>query len=239
LLELPLREVMWAEPGSPRAALLEQTGYTQPALFAFEWALAALWRSWGVEPGLLLGHSVGQLTAAAVAGVFSLESGARLVAARARLMQALAPGGAMISLAAPEEVVREALAAVLQTVAVAAVNAPASVVISGAEADVLRVAEQLAARGVQSRRLAVSHAFHSPLMEPMLEAFQRVAESVSYQPRASLWSRTPPGRSPVPRFPRRGTGSDTSGRGFASPPVCRSWRAPGRARFSSWGRDPR
>jgi epothilone polyketide synthase D len=182
LLELPVREVMWAEPGSPGAALLDQTGYTQPALFAFEWALAALWRSWGVEPELLLGHSIGQLTAAAVAGVFSLESAAQLVAARARLMQALPAGGAMISLTASEEVVREALSDVTEAVSVAAVNAPASVVISGKEADVLGVARRLEAQGVPSKRLSVSHAFHSPLMEPMLEAFQRIAESVSYQP---------------------------------------------------------
>jgi epothilone polyketide synthase D len=182
LLELPLREVMWAEPSSPRAALLDQTGFTQPALFAFEWALAALWRSWGIEPELLLGHSIGEITAAAVAGVFTLEDAVTLVAARARLMQALPPGGAMVSLGTTEARAREELARFAATVSLAAVNGPTSVVVAGKETDIASIAERFRTDGVQVTRLSVSHAFHSPLMEPLLEAFREVAESIRYLP---------------------------------------------------------
>ncbi|MEO8180781.1 MAG: type I polyketide synthase [Deltaproteobacteria bacterium] len=180
--ERPLREVMWAQAGTREAALLEQTGYTQPALFAFEWALSRLWRSWGVVPDVLLGHSIGELTAACIAGVFSLSDAARLVCARARLMQALPKGGAMVSIAAPEAQVTAALPALARSVSIAAVNGPSSTVISGVEADVLALAERFSARGVATKRLSVSHAFHSPLMEPMLTAFEEVARSIAYQP---------------------------------------------------------
>ncbi|MEO8180782.1 MAG: SDR family NAD(P)-dependent oxidoreductase, partial [Deltaproteobacteria bacterium] len=182
LLEAPLREVMWAEPGSARAALLDQTGFTQPALFAVEWALACLWRSWGVEPDLVLGHSIGQITAATVAGVLTLTDAVRLVSGRARLMQGLPAGGAMVSLAVAEAEALESIQPFRQTVALAAVNGPASVVIAGKEADVSALAERFESRGVPIKRLSVSHAFHSPLMDPMLAAFRTVAESITYQP---------------------------------------------------------
>ncbi|MET0411361.1 MAG: type I polyketide synthase, partial [Polyangiaceae bacterium] len=188
-LERPLRSVMWADPGSSDATLLDQTGYTQPALFALEWALAELWSSWGVEAHVLAGHSVGEITAAAVAGVFSLEDAARLVCARGRFMQALPPGGAMVSIAAPEADVLLAIAAYEQTISIAALNAPTSTVIAGVEVDVLAVAERFAARGVQTKRLTVSHAFHSPLMDPMLEDFAHVARSINFaMPKLALVS---------------------------------------------------
>ncbi|HKO92510.1 MAG TPA: type I polyketide synthase, partial [Polyangiaceae bacterium] len=180
-LEHSLRDVMWASPGSPRAALLDLTGYTQPALFALEWALAQLWRSWGVEPDMLLGHSIGEITAACVAGVFSLSDASRLVSARARLMQALPAGGSMVSIAAPESEVAAAVAPYTRTVSIAAVNGHASAVIAGVDADVLAIAQRFAARGIRTNLLRVSHAFHSPLMDPMLEEFQRVAESIDYR----------------------------------------------------------
>ncbi|WP_315833555.1 type I polyketide synthase [Bradyrhizobium prioriisuperbiae] len=179
-LEAPLREVMWeARPG---ASLLDETGWTQPALFALEVALAALWRSWGVEPDVVAGHSIGELAAAHVAGVFSLADAARLAAARGRLMQALPRIGAMVSIEAPEAEVARAVEAQDGRVSIAAVNGPSSIVVSGVEESVQAVSSVFAALGARAKRLAVSHAFHSALMEPMLEEFRRVAEQVAYQP---------------------------------------------------------
>jgi len=178
-LERPLLAVMWAEPGSEAAALLDRTAYTQPALFALQHALVALWRSWGVEPALAAGHSVGELSAACAAGVFSLEDGARLVAARGRLMQALPAGGAMMSIAASEAEVEAAIAGHADVVAIAAINGPEQVVIAGDEAPVREIAAGFAAMGRRTRALAVSHAFHSQRVEPMLAAFGRVAATVA------------------------------------------------------------
>jgi microcystin synthetase protein McyG len=180
-LERPLREVMWAEAGSSDAALLDQTGYTQPALFAIEWALASLWRSWGVEPDFVAGHSIGEVAAACFAGVFTLADAARLVCARGRLMQALPSDGAMVSIEAGEAEVAATVGPHAATVSIAAINDPTSVVVAGVEPQVLQIAESFAARGVRTKRLVVSHAFHSPLMAPMLAQFQRVAESIRYQ----------------------------------------------------------
>lgn len=187
-LPVALRDVMFAEPGTEEARLLDQTAFTQPALFALEVALAALWRSWGVQPDWVVGHSVGEISAAHVAGVFSLEDAARLVTTRGRLMQALPVAGAMVSIAASERSVREAILAAPR-VSIAAINALDAVVISGPDAEIVAIAEQFERRGVKTRRLAVSHAFHSPLMEPMLEEFERVAGTVSYsRPRLGLMS---------------------------------------------------
>ncbi|MFZ5894826.1 MAG: SDR family NAD(P)-dependent oxidoreductase [Myxococcota bacterium] len=185
LLEVPLLEVLYGEPST----LLDQTAYTQPALFALEWATACLWRSWGIEPRAVMGHSVGEYVAACVAGVFSLEDGLRLIATRARLMQALPLDGAMAALRCSEEVARSALESSTSEVSIAAVNGPQEVVISGVISAVEKIRAELQARGVESQRLNVSHAFHSPLMEPILEQFEAVAKDIQYrQPELALIS---------------------------------------------------
>jgi acyl transferase domain-containing protein len=178
LLGLSLLSVLYPEPGV--ASPLDETAFTQPALFALEYALAMLWRSWGIRPAAVLGHSVGEFTAACVAGVFSLEDGLRLIAERGRLMQALPPEGDMAAVFAGEARVAEAVAPFSSRLSIAAVNGPTEAVISGERAALAEVLERLAALGIQARRLNVSHAFHSPLMAPIQDAFSRVVASVTF-----------------------------------------------------------
>ncbi|OBH04148.1 polyketide synthase [Mycobacterium sp. E2699] len=181
-LRLPLRQVIWGTDPE----LLESTEFAQPALFALEVALAALWRSWGVVPDVVMGHSVGELAAAHVAGVLSLADAASVVAARGRLMARLPAGGVMVAVAATESEVAPLLTG---GVSIAALNGPESVVVSGERAAVDAVVDQLAERGRRVHRLAVSHAFHSPLMDPMIDDFASALDGISAgAPRIALVS---------------------------------------------------
>jgi acyl transferase domain-containing protein len=161
------------------SGLIDQTGHTQPALFALEYALCALWRSWGVEPSVVLGHSVGEYVAACVAGVFSLEEGLKLVARRAQLMQALPPSGAMAAVWASEADLD--LSPYGDRLSLAAVNGPGDLVVSGEAKALDALRADLERKGVASRPLTVSHAFHSPLMAPILEPFADLARTIDYQ----------------------------------------------------------
>ncbi len=175
--ELSLLDVMFPENGdSP----LNETAYTQPAVFALNYALARLWKSWGVEPGLLLGHSVGEYVAACIAGVFSLEDGLKLIAKRAELMQQLPQDGTMAVIFAPRERVSEALSGYGDQVAIATANGPENNVISGKAKLVEEVVAKFEKAGVGTQRLNVSHAFHSPLMDPMLDEFEVFAAGIQY-----------------------------------------------------------
>jgi acyl transferase domain-containing protein/7-keto-8-aminopelargonate synthetase-like enzyme/acyl carrier protein len=183
-LEVPLLDVLYPDHanGEVSADLINQTAYTQPCLFALEYALATLWRSWGIEPDLMLGHSVGEYAAACIAGVFSLEDGLKLITARARLMQALPQDGTMLAAKTDQATAEAAIQDYADTVSLAAINGPKSVVISGKVEAVHEIGAKLKGQGISTKELVVSHAFHSPAMEPMLNDFRKVAESITFSP---------------------------------------------------------
>ncbi|MEM9853936.1 MAG: type I polyketide synthase, partial [Pseudomonadota bacterium] len=194
-VDIPLLDLLW---GGKEAAL-GQTQYTQPALFAVEYALAEMWKSLGIVPRVMLGHSIGEYAAATQAEIFSLEDAARLVAARGRLMHELCEPGAMVALGC-DGAVAQALADAASepgaegSLVISALNGPRATSLSGSEAAVNRAAERAKAAGIAAKRLDVSHAFHSPLMEPMLKAFAEIAEGVSFGPARSEVISTMTGR---------------------------------------------
>lgn len=186
-LEQPLLSVLFPKTGE--RSPLDDTNYTQPATFALQYALAELWRSWGVKPGLIMGHSVGEIVAATVAGMISLEDGLMIVSERGRLMHSLPQIGLMASILADETRVLEAIAPFADRVAIAAINGPESTVISGERNAVLEILRKLEASGIKTRPLQVSNSFHSPLVEPVLDEFEAACRRAHYRtPATPLFS---------------------------------------------------
>ena len=179
-LSEPLLSVLYPRDGA--ASPIDDTEYTQPALFSIEYALAQLWQSWGVHPAAVLGHSLGEYVAACVAGAIGLEDALVLVAERGRLMGDLPRNGAMAAVMVDEASVRTLIAPWRTEVSIAAANGPANIVISGRDAAIDAILERMTAEGISTKRLAVSHAFHSPLVEPMLAEFERIAATVTFRP---------------------------------------------------------
>ena len=178
-LEVSLKEIVFAK-GKKAAERLKDTTYAQPALFAIEVALHESLTKRGLEPDLLTGHSAGEIAAAHISGVLSLPDAAKLITARGKLMGALPKGGAMLAIEATEQEATESIAGKEQELAIAGINSPTSIVLSGAEEAIEEAEDHWQAEGRKTKRLAVSHAFHSPLMEPMLEEFAEVAQSLQY-----------------------------------------------------------
>lgn len=197
-LPSPLLSVLYPPDGA--ASAIDETVFTQPAVFAIQHALTELWRSWGVEASAVIGHSIGEFAAAWAAGMLPLEDGLRLVAARGRLMQALPRSGAMAAVFADADVVRAAIAPHTRTLSIAAINAPDNTVISGDEQALATVLADLASSGIKAQRLTVSHPFHSPLMEPMLSEFERLASAVPYTPARITLVSNLTGRAVEPSF---------------------------------------
>ena len=178
-LEQPLLAIIFSDDADHT---LNQTAYTQPALFAVEYALTQLWLSWGVEPAYVLGHSVGEYVAAVIAGVFSLEDGIHLIAERGRLMQALPDNGMMAAIHAPASKIEAAIQDYPEKMAIAAYNGPNNTVISGEAAALQPILETLRGQNIKVTPLTVSHAFHSPLMQPIVAEFKIMAETMTYHP---------------------------------------------------------
>ncbi|EGJ31034.1 polyketide synthase module, partial [Moorena producens 3L] len=189
-LEFSLLDVLYpAQVKDETSTLIDQTAYTQPAIFSLGYALAKLWESWGIKANVVMGHSVGEYVAACVAGVFSLEDGLKLIAMRGQLMQQLPSGGQMVSVMASESQVIEAIEEYSSQVTIAGINGPESIVISGNSGAITTICDILKNMGIKTKQLQVSHAFHSPLMEPMLTEFEAVAKQVTYnQPKIPLIS---------------------------------------------------
>jgi iturin family lipopeptide synthetase A len=177
-LEKSLLSILFAD--SQDAELLNQTAYTQPALFVLEYALAQMWQSWGIFPDIVMGHSLGEYVAACVAGVFSLEEGLKLVAERGRQMQTLPSIGMMVAVFTTQERVIDAILPYQRQVGIAAINGPEHIIISGEKKSVESIIKQLQAEGIQVRFLKVSHAFHSPLIDPFLDQFEQLANQIQY-----------------------------------------------------------
>ena len=161
---------------------LNQTVYTQPALFVLEYALSELWQSWGIKPDITMGHSVGEYVAACIAGVFSLEDGLKLIAERGRLMQSLSSNGKMTAVFADEEQVAAAIqdSAYEDKVSIAAVNGPSNVVISGDDKAIQHIEKIFEKKNIRIQELQVSHAFHSPMMKPMLSDFEKMLDTIDF-----------------------------------------------------------
>lgn len=177
------RLLAWLFDESPEGAeRIHRTGYAQPALFCFEYALTRLWESWGIEPVAIAGHSVGEIAAACAAGAMPLADGLRLIGARARLMESLPGGGGMLAVRSALDAIAEDVANQGGAIGVAAINGPDDVVLSGPSVVLEELAMSFRARGLTASMLRVSHAFHSPLMQPIVEEFRRVAASLSYAP---------------------------------------------------------
>ncbi|MBF0102121.1 MAG: SDR family NAD(P)-dependent oxidoreductase [Desulfobacterales bacterium] len=181
-LETPLLEVLYGEDKETNERRLIETQYTQPALFAIEYALAKLWQSWGVVPNFVMGHSVGEYAAACAAGVFSMEDGLKLVAERARLMQQLQPAGMMVAVQLDEARLTKLIQPYRNEITIATFNAPQNLVLSGQTGSMETLVRQLTAQGIRCRRLSVSHAFHSSLITPMIAEFERVLQLLTYKP---------------------------------------------------------
>ena len=179
-LDRSLKELLFAEPGSKQAGLLDGTAYAQPAFFATEAALYRTLASFGLTPDFLTGHSVGEIVAAHVSGVLDLKDAAKLVCARGRLMGELPAGGAMLAIEATEQETMEAIAGKEELLSLAAINGPAATVISGDAEEIEKQEADWQDKGKKSKRLAVSHAFHSPLVEPMLEEFAKQIADLSF-----------------------------------------------------------
>ncbi|GAA3055648.1 hypothetical protein GCM10010448_43850 [Streptomyces glomeratus] len=180
LLDVPLLDVLYPKPDGPGQGLIDRTSHAQPALFALEYALAELWRSWGVEPQVVLGHSTGEYAAACVAGFFSLEDGLQLVARRARLIEDTTSGGATAAVLAPADEVVPVLEPFAGQVGVAGLNGPRETLIAGTADAVAEALAELKARGLDGRPLRVPHAPHSPMIEPALAAYEEAAARVTY-----------------------------------------------------------
>jgi myxalamid-type polyketide synthase MxaB len=184
-MDIPLTTLLF---GNSKQAL-DQTQFTQPALFCLEYALAKLWLSWGVTPSYMIGHSVGEYAAACIAGVFSLEDAIKLITARGKLMQQLDEPGSMLAVFSHAADLVDEIAPYSQRVTIGAINGPGQVVLSGGEVELGVIAKRLEKKGIESRSLQVSHGFHSPLMAPMVSEFRQLAETINYsQPKISLVS---------------------------------------------------
>lgn len=174
-LDIPLLDILYTSPTA-----INQTGYAQPALFALEYALYQLWRSWGIQPSIVMGHSIGEYVAACVAGVFSLEDGIKLIAARARLMQGIKSHGKMVAVLTTEAKIQLDIAPYTNSVSIAAINGRENLVLSGDAEAIDSIVADLQSQGIKTKPLEVSQAFHSPLMQPIIGEFRQIAQTIRY-----------------------------------------------------------